>query len=183
MAEKIQVRVVGVNKSTDSRFYEGAEAREIGLMYTPRSMEVQARVSPSEFLGEFYVPPEKAMQLYDLICKDTASDRIISELNLERKSPEVVMGMVLGWVKDRYVEETRRQERHDDFMSIGEEIRATVRDIISYRQFQSIQRYEDSIDEEVRRGLCSFAQGGMLGDKIQTYPFLDNDICIKLRRY
>lgn len=71
MTEEIQVRVVGVNKSTYRRFYESAEAREIGLMYTPRSMEVKEQVSQNEFSGEFYVPPEKAMQLYDLICKDT----------------------------------------------------------------------------------------------------------------
>ena len=44
-AEKIQVRVVAVNKSTDRRFYEDAEAREIGLMYTPQTMEVKKNAS------------------------------------------------------------------------------------------------------------------------------------------
>lgn len=49
------------------------------------------------------------------------------------------------------MEETRRQERHDDFISLVEEIRATVRDISRYRQFQPIQRYEDSIIDGRRR--------------------------------
>ncbi len=65
-------------------------------MYTPQRMEPNTRVSQDEFLGEYHVPPERAMQLYNLICKDTPSDRIVSELNLERKSPEAVMEMLLG---------------------------------------------------------------------------------------
>lgn len=170
-AEKIQVRVVAVNKSTDRRFYEDAEAREIGLMYTPQTMEVKKNASQNEFLGEYYVPPERAMQLYELICKDTPPDRIVSELNLERKSSEVVMGMVMEWVKSRHVEETKNRERRDYFSDICADIRVAVRDIIRYRQLQSIQRYEKSIIEEGRRySSLHPPRGGMLGDPHETYP-------------
>ena len=98
-----RAEVWSVNKSRDRTIYQSASQGYIGLMYTTQEHAYSARDIPlSDHLGEFWVPPDKSLPLYELICNDTPSSDIVSRLALERMSPYKVGDMVEGWLRERH---------------------------------------------------------------------------------
>ena len=117
-----RAEVWSVNKSRDRTIYQSASQGYIGLMYTTRAHAYSARDIPlSDHLGEFWVPPDKSLPLYELICNDTPSSDIVSRLALERMSPYKVADKVREW-------HTERHSAHRPYFSVPIERSRPVRD-------------------------------------------------------
>ncbi len=72
-----------VHKCTEEHEFEKAQKGYQVLYYSSHPIP-KGIVSRSTFPGEYYVPPEKAMTLLDLIRKDVSPNDIVRQLNLER---------------------------------------------------------------------------------------------------
>lgn len=106
-----KARVVLVNKSKDKEHYQQARDERIGLMYTPEDIEAREVSNYLESKKQYYwVWPEKAMKLYDLIRQDTPPDEIVKKLLLLPRSVGSLVEIVETWADLRYLDR-RREER------------------------------------------------------------------------
>ena len=77
-------KLVAVHQNTDRGLYSKAARGEIHLFYGTKPMKIKDKPSLDEFGGEYLVPPESAMILYDMVCEGAEPSDIVDTLGLQK---------------------------------------------------------------------------------------------------
>lgn|SRR3989338_5313010 len=83
----MKIEYLSVHASLNIKDYESAAKKQLILFYSPTNCNIRD-LSRKEFeQGELYhVPSDKALKLYDLVCKRTTPNDIITNLELRKKT-------------------------------------------------------------------------------------------------
>ncbi len=167
----IPISVEAVHRCTEIDVYLAAKRGNTILFYSSHPMDIKKMtlhpqdVTSNNFAGEFYVYPNQAMDLFDLILKNTKPINIIRTLGLEKRT---VYGVLY-----------ERQQRADRSLEI--ELQGQQRILENYKQLLLQQRH-DTIDGQIPSVTppCTPAKGRYNSSIKTPFPgllkfFLDGD--------